>query len=122
MALVSVSSKVYDGSRRFDIIKVFNDGQTAATGTSIDSREIRGINLVVETGAGVSAGVVTLEGAVSSDYSGTWVSLGAITTNAALTAFKEGHDNLAESFPYVRARISTGLTGGTADVYVMLIK
>lgn len=122
MALVSVDSKVYDSSRRFDIVKVFNDGQAAETGTSIDSRELRGINLVVETGAGVSGGVVTLEGAASAAYAGTWVSLGTITTNAASTAFKEGHDNLAEPFPYIRARISTLLTGGTADVYVMLIK
>lgn len=122
MAILSVDSKNFGSERRFEIVKVFNDGQAAATGTTIDVRDIKGIALIVESGAGVSGGVVTLEAAASSAYAGTWVELDTATTNAASTAFIANYDNLAAPVPYVRARISTGLTGGTCDVYVMLMK
>lgn len=122
MAIVSVDSKSFGNERRFEIVKVFDNGQAAATGTTIDVRDAKGICLLVEAGAGVSAGVVTLEAAASSAYAGTWAALDTATTNAASTAFVAGYDNLAAPVPYVRARISTELTGGTCDVYVMVMK
>jgi hypothetical protein len=122
MAILSVNSKVNSQHDRFDIIKLINDGTTAASSTAVDVRDARGVQLIVETGAGVSNGVVQLEGAASSAYAGTWVSLASITTNAASTTFKGAHGCSAAPIPYVRARISTGLTGGSCDVYLMVLK
>lgn len=122
MSILSVNSHVYNADGQFDIIKVINDGAATASGDAIDVREAKGISLVVEAGASVSGGVVTLEAAASSDYSGTWVSLGSVTTNAATTVFKAGYDNQGGPVPYVRARISTQISNGTVDVYIMIQK
>lgn len=72
-------------------------------------------SLYVVSSAGVSAGVVTLEG--SNDGGTTWFDTTAtVTTNAASTAFAAALAN----FPLqmVRAKITTGITGGTVSAYV----
>jgi len=124
MAILTVDTHVFQRSGRFDIVKLINDGATAAgsESTAIDVREASGITLLVEASSGTSAGVVTIEGAVSSTYTGTWFSLGTATTNAASRIFSASFDNLAKPFPYVRARISTNITSGTVDVYLCVIK
>ncbi len=122
MAILSIDSHVFNSSGRFDIIKLFNDQSATASSDTIDVREAKGVSILVESGAGVSGGVVTLEGAVSSSYAGTWVSLGTVTTNAASTTFKAGYEQETGPVPYVRARVSTTISGGTADVYLLVQK
>lgn len=99
------------------------DDQSADETTSdeIDVRNVKAVTLAVETGAGVSGGVVTLEGAVRAGYTGTWQSLGTVTAAAAsqLYILTISHDD-AQGLPLrvVRARISTVITGGNVDVYI----
>lgn len=129
---VSVSSKTFSrdvGS--FEIHLALDDEQTDETKSdSIDVREARGITLLVESAATVDGGVVTLEGAASSDYSGTWVSLGSVTTSAGSTAYAcsvsasaNPESNAAGlPMPYVRARISTAISTSTVDAYIIVLK
>jgi len=99
------------------------------TSDALDVLDVDSVTLLVETSAGVSGGVVTLEAARTSDYSGTWQSMGTITTSAAsrtyLLSLSPSNDvsgDAALPVPYIRARISTVLTGGTIDVYIIVRK
>lgn len=98
------------------------DDQSAdeTTSAEIEALDIEAINLIVESGAGVSGGVVELEGAPVSGYTGTWKQLGTLTINAATTVFAAavGIDDAVLPIRYIRARISTVISGGTVDVYV----
>lgn len=85
----------------------------AVTGTVSSVRELRAY---ATFGAGTSAGVVTIEGAPVSDYSGTWASLGTLTWSAAskVEVLRIEGVHLA-----VRARISTAIVGGTVTVDIV---
>lgn len=128
MAILSETSKVRPNSREEKVLKLLNDASTdETTSDAVDSRNVEEATLLVEAGAGVSSGVVKLEGAVSSDYSGTWVELGSLTINAANQAFATSiatslaaTDVAGLPIPYVRARIETVIGGGTIDVYLIL--
>ena len=81
--------------------------------------EQSGSNMAVHTiewGTGVSAGVVEIEAAPSSTYSGTWANLGTITYASgsphAVTFVTSG--------PYkaLRHRISTAISGGTVTTSI----
>ena len=63
-----------------------------------------------------AAGVVTVETAPSADYAGTWASIGTITW-AAID--KAHYMSVAGTFKSVRARISTAVTSGTCDIYLV---
>lgn len=85
----------------------------AVTGSVTQVRELRAY---ATFGAGTSAGVVTIEGAPVSDYSGTWASLGTLTWSAAskVETLRIEGAHLA-----VRARISTAIVGGTVTVDIV---
>ncbi|OQB05820.1 MAG: hypothetical protein BWY21_01969 [Parcubacteria group bacterium ADurb.Bin216] len=125
MAILSESTIVKE-NKEVTIYKLLNDSSTKDTSsTAVDVLDASALTLLVETGTGVSAGVVTLEAARTSDYSGTWASLTTVTTNAASTTFMatvDDGDTIGSGVPYVRANISTGITGGTIDVYLIVTR
>lgn len=66
----------------------------------------------VEWGPGTSAGVVELEGAMSSDYGGLWHQIKVFTWAAASKV--EVHTE-EKHYDFVRFRISTAIVGGTIN-------
>ena len=110
------------GNREFQSIKVFNDQSVdETTSNEVDARHMRGICLFVETSAGVSGGVVEIESAPYAGYTGTWKQLGTVTTSAASTMYAVTADESQDGLParVVRARISTVISGGTIDAYIL---
>lgn len=99
--------------------KVFNDVSADETKSdAVDTFDNDSVTLVVETGTGVNAGVVKLEGAMTSDYAGTWAELGSVTTSAASTTYKVAvADN---SLPFMRARVETAIGVGTIDAWIVV--
>jgi len=79
-----------------------------------NGRVVTSHSLQVNTGAGVSGGVVSLQ--VSLDGTNWFTTTATITTSAASTCYMVG----LTAFPaqYVRATISTGITGGTVSALV----
>lgn len=76
------------------------------------------IRMIVVGSAGVASGAVQLEGAHTKDYAGTWQIMGAAVTVTADTVTTGGAAaNIF--FPYVRARISTVVAGGTVTVVIV---
>jgi len=123
MAILSETTRVRN-STEVTIYKLLNDSSTVeTTSTAVDVLDATAITLLVEAGASVSGGVVTLEGAATSDYSGTWASITTATTNAASKTFiatTDMGDTASIPVPYVRARVSTVVSGGTIDVYLIV--
>lgn len=123
MAILSETTRVRN-STEVTIYKLLNDSSTVeTTSTAVDVLDATAITLLVEAGASVSGGVVTLEGAATSDYSGTWASITTATTDAASKTFiatVDVGDTASIPMPYVRARISTVISGGTIDVYLIV--
>ena len=127
MAILAETTRIIKDIHEATTYKLINDGQTAATSTAVDVLDAKDVSMVIETGAGVSNGVITLEGARTVDYSGTWESYGTVTTNAASQTFihsvtpTNDRAGVVEGLPvpFMRVRISTGLTGGNADVYLI---
>jgi len=77
-------------------------------------------NLVVTTSAGVSGGVVNLEG---SQDGINWVALlggsgtnAVVTTNAANKTFSSTAQ--LTPFRFIRANVTTGITGGTITAWI----
>ena len=122
MAILSTDSVTIKlGS--YNNYKVFNDESVDETKSdAIDSRAAKAVTLIVEAGAGVSSGVVKLEGAPTSDYAGTWVEMASLTINVASKIFSatvDVGDANGLPMPYVRARIETVIGGGTIDAYII---
>ena len=124
MAILSESSRVRNGSTEVSIHKLLNDEADVNTAsTAVDVLDASSLTLLVESSAGTASGVVTLEGARTSDYSGTWASITTATTNAASATFVSTvdiGDTSSVPVPYVRARISTVIGSGTTDVYLIV--
>ena len=124
MAILSESSRVRNGNTEVSIYKLLDDAATAQTSsTAVDVLDASSLTLLVESSAGTASGVVTLEGARTSDYSGNWASITTATTNAASTTFistVDTGDTASVPVPYVRARISTVIGSGKVDVYLIV--
>ena len=72
MAILGATSKPRTPTMGQETYKVLNDQSVdETTSDAIDCQFARSVSLVVEAGAGVSSGVVKLEGAQTSDYAGT---------------------------------------------------
>jgi hypothetical protein len=86
-------------------------------GAVADAGEVRANSaMVVVTSAGVTAGAVQLQGSLDATN---WFPLGAaVTTNAASTVFPV----FVASSPtrYVRAKVTTAITGGTVNAQVAM--
>ena len=107
--------------------QVFDDTTIDETKSSppVNVSNCEAVSLIVETSSGVSGGVVKLEGAMSSDYAGTWLELGSITTAAASKVYGASVGlGATTGFPikFVRARIETAISGGTVDAYIVTQK
>lgn len=122
MAHTITDSHMGKDLREYQTLKVL-DGVGEGTSDVIDARLAQAVSLIVDTGTGVSGGTVLLEGSPVSTYSGTWISLGSITSNAQSKLFGASVGLGATSgFPvrYVRARISSNIVGGTASAYLVI--
>lgn len=92
---------------------LLQDAQTTGNGTPLDVRNSgpeMGFYLIWS--AGVNAGVVTIETADTSAYSGTWFPISVANFLDGST----GYVGIEGVFHYIRARISTNVTGGTVTV------
>lgn len=112
--------------KQFEAVQVLNNESVVqTTSEEIDIRNSDQVALHVASGAGVSGGVITLEASPISGYAGTWLSLGTITANAASKLFGVGVGiGSITGFPirFVRARISTVISGGTIKAYIAIQK
>lgn len=92
------------------------NGVTSGTGTVKAFNDCRQVNWIVEGSGTIDGGVVKIECAASVDYSGTWHELDSIDA-ADLTGGKA----YGNTFPFcpggfLRARISSNITGSGAVV------
>lgn len=96
------------------ITRVLQSAQTTGNGTAflIDSSG-RNFVIAVEWSVGVTAGVITIEEALTIGYTGTWSTLATVSWVAADTTELV---HLAGSFSALRARISTTVDNGTVTV------
>ena len=127
MAILSESSIQANCNKETKIIKLFNDESAdETTSTAVDARNYDQATIVAEWSAGSAAGVVVLEGAITSDYAGTWDSLKTLTWAAAsgCDSATISLNNPANSafLPYLRARLSSHVDSGTVDVYLVLTR
>jgi hypothetical protein len=124
----AITSKLRSDYGEETVYKLANDVSADETTTdAVEASNAEAITMVVEAGAGVNAGVVILEGAVSSTYAGTWVNLGQVTTSAASKAYAVSapkspiaENGVALPMPYVRARIETAIGVGSVDIYLIV--
>lgn len=72
-------------------------------------------NIVVEFGAGTSAGAVVVEEAARPEYAGTWVTLATISWAVASKVGSASVDSVKGA---LRTRISVAIVGGTIDTYM----
>lgn len=124
----TIHSRTQDALSEFEIHKLLNDAQTAdANGTSdeVDVSNAKSLCLYVHgNSSAVSGGTVVLEGSPLSAHSGTWKSLGSVTVlpgqAMAAVSVTDGDDG----FPvrYVRARITTQISNGNIDAYLVVQK
>ncbi|HKQ90165.1 MAG TPA: hypothetical protein VJZ77_05755 [Blastocatellia bacterium] len=92
------------------------DAVTAGTGKAISFQDYDSVHWLIEGSAGVGAGAVVIESASSPTYAGTWKLIAGPTTVVASAQIGDKSD-----FPpghFVRARVSTTVTGGTVTVYL----
>lgn len=90
-------------------------GSAIASGTALDNESCRANHTIqAVTSAGVSAGAVQLQGSLDGVN---WFNIGAaLTTATPTTVFQQSTTGLPARF--VRATISTVITGGTVTVTV----
>jgi hypothetical protein len=94
---------------------VINTVSEVLNGADLAGAEFVGFYIVGS--AGVSAGAIQIEDAHSSIYTGTWNPQGSPVTVVADSVKKI---SITDVFSGLRARISTGLVGGTVDVYIVV--
>ena len=120
MAIISGEAQVHSGNKEWESLKVLNDQSVDETvSDAVDIRNIDKLSLFVETGAGVSGGVVKLETAMNVD--GPWFVAASITAAAASTGYAVslGGDDDGIPAKYARARIETVISNGTIDAYII---
>lgn len=90
---------------------------TVESAAAVDLRgEARDVTIYIKTGAGVSAGVVSIEEADDPDYTGTWSLIEAHTTN---TASAQTAVHLTGTYKALRTRVSTAIVGGTVSTRIV---
>jgi hypothetical protein len=81
-----------------------------------DLGSIDELSFYIVFGAGTSAGAVQIESAHLTGYTGTWAAEGSAVAWVAATRVHKV--SIAGTSFITRARISTGIVGGTVDVWV----
>ena len=82
-----------------------------------DLGSVNELSLYIVFGAGTSAGAIQVESAHLEGYTGTWAAEGSPVAWAA--ANRVHKVSIAGASYVTRARISTGIVGGTVDVYAV---
>lgn len=91
--------------------------QTTGNGEEIDLKGMsKNVTCYITGSAGVGAGAVQLETAPTAGYAGTWAALGGAPVTATASTTKTA--TAVGAYGFVRARISTNVTGGTVDVWI----
>jgi hypothetical protein len=85
----------------------------SGSGTAVYCGSAEHIAIFIEWSAGGSGGVLSIEEARTSSYAGTWSVLATITQAGAS---QTDVVHMTGAFKAVRARLSTGVTGGTVTV------
>ena len=95
-----------------DSASISLNGVASGTGTVKPFNDCRQVNWIMEFAGTINGGVVKIECAASQDYSGTWHELDSI--NAADYTGGAAYGNTFPMVPggFVRARISSNITGG----------
>ena len=123
MAILSESSVVHGNGSEQTTYKVFNDESVDETASDdIDISNAKEVTLLVESGAGVSGGVVKLE--VAAVAGGPYFVAGTVTTGAASTGYADtiGSGDAGLPANFARARIETAISGGTVDAYIIVTR
>lgn len=121
-------SQVSSNVGEWNAYKVF-DGQSTdeTTSVEIDVSNAQAVTMFIETGVGVSGGVVKLEFGMTTG--GPFVIVGSVTTSAASTGYgntqgmqQNGFTTGALGLPvrYARLRIETAISGGTVDAWIVV--
>ena len=95
-------------------ITAVQSAATTGNGTEVVADAESNLVFCVVWSAGVSAGVVTLEEAATTGYSGTWSSI----TTSTFAANTTECIHLAGTYMFLRARVSTTVVDGTVTVQV----
>lgn len=86
---------------------------TTGTGTAIALQDCRQVSWTVKGAGTVSGGIVKIESADTSDYSGTWNELDSLDFSSAALTDKEYQGTYPGSVGgFFRARVSSNVTGG----------
>lgn len=121
MAIISGEVQTLSGNRLWESSKVLDDQSVDETASSaVNIQNASEVTLFVESGVGVSGGVVKLETAMSE--SGPWFVAGTVTTAAASTGYADtlGGGDAGMPAKFARARIETVISGGTIDAYIVV--
>lgn len=84
---------------------------TTGTGKAIPVNDCRQVTWMVTYSGTTSGGAIVIEHAPTIDYAGTWQLLDTITA-ANLSAGSEGSGTYPGLLSFVRARITSNITGG----------
>lgn len=107
---------------RFRFFRKILDAQSALNTVSselspADLGSVDELSFYIVFGPGTSAGAVQIESAHEVGYTGTWAAEGSPIAWAA--ASRVHKVSIAGASYVTRARISTGIVGGTVDVHVI---
>lgn len=94
---------------------------TTGTGTAVSTSNAIQVGWTVIWSAGVGAGEVTIEAANSSTYAGTWSTIDVRNFTDAPGANSTVIGTYPGPFQFVRARVTSNVTGGTVTVYITRI-
>lgn len=94
---------------------------TTGTGTVVSTSNAIQVGWTIVWSAGVGAGEVTIEAANSSNYAGTWAAIDVQNFTAAPGANSAVVGTYPGPFQFVRARVTSNVTGGTVTAYITRI-
>lgn len=94
-------------------VTILSTSSASATGDAVAAGQADVLGFWIEWGTGVSAGTVTIEGASSATYAGTWSPL--LTVAYTSGSPKVDTDAIEGSYAFVRAKVAS-LSGGSVVV------
>lgn len=94
---------------------------TTGTGTAVSCTNAIQVGWSVIWSSGVGAGEVTIEAANSATYAGTWAVIDVQNFTAAPAANSIMTGTYPGPFQFVRARVTSNVTGGTVTVTISRI-
>lgn len=94
---------------------------TTGTGTAVSCTNAIQVGWSVIWSSGVGAGEVTIEAANSATYAGTWAVIDVQNFTAAPAADSIMTGTYPGPFQFVRARVTSNVTGGTVTVTISRI-